>query len=57
MVLRNISKENILQALTEIGQSGVPSRREPTKFFLSYNNQFYPPKMPASKVVTVKEVL
>ncbi|MBA7606231.1 hypothetical protein ES703_13379 [subsurface metagenome] len=44
MVPKNINKEHILQALAEIDQAVIPPRREPTKYFLKYSNQFYPPK-------------
>lgn len=39
-----ISGENVLQALNEIDEKGVPEEREATDYWLKYENKTYPPK-------------
>jgi len=44
MVKREVSRQNILQALAEIDKSGVPKRRQATKYNLYHDGKSYPPK-------------
>jgi HNH endonuclease len=41
---KNINRENIIEAIKKIDREGVPERRESTRFNLSYNGNYYPPK-------------
>jgi MoxR-like ATPase len=49
MIPQNISYDNILQALTEIDKSDYPENREPTRYYLEYNEKRYPPKVVISR--------
>jgi len=44
MVKKEVTRQNILQALTEIDKSGVPKRRQAKKYNLHYDGKSYPPK-------------
>jgi MoxR-like ATPase len=44
LIPSNITKEHILKALEEINQKGVPNHRQSARFFLSFENSYYPPK-------------
>jgi hypothetical protein len=42
---KNISSSHVEQAIQEIDRSGIPDRRESTKYVLTYNDKNYPPKL------------
>jgi len=44
MIPKNITKDHIKKALKEIDKSGVPKRRESTRYSLEYEGKLYPPK-------------
>jgi hypothetical protein len=44
MISKNITRENILKAVSEIDKDGIPANRHSTKFHLFFNQKFYPPK-------------
>lgn len=59
MVNRQVTRQHILDALTNIDKNGVPANRRATKFNLYYNNRPYPPKYVlsiATKIATGKEL-
>ena len=41
---KNINKDHIIKAIQKIDREGVPERRESTRFNLSYEGKYYPPK-------------
>ena len=41
---KNINKEHIINAIQKIDREGVPEKRESTRFNLSYEGKYYPPK-------------
>lgn len=43
MIKKEVTRQNILQALTEIDKNGVPKRRQATKFNLFHEGKSYPP--------------
>lgn len=45
MIPANITREHILQAITDIIRNGVPPGRAATKFALEYEGRLYPPKL------------
>ena len=44
MIPKNIKRQNIIDALEEIDNKGIPEHRESTKYLLNYQNTYYPPK-------------
>ena len=44
MIPKNIKRQNIIDALEEIDDKGIPEHRESTKYLLNYQNTYYPPK-------------
>jgi Cdc6-like AAA superfamily ATPase len=45
MIPKNISKQNIIQAIEKINAEGIPNeKRLSTKYLLDYNGKTYPPK-------------
>jgi len=44
MIPKNITKSNVLQAISKIDREGVPDRRQSTKYLLYYRGCDYPPK-------------
>lgn len=44
MIPKNIKKEHIIRAIERIKKFGIPEGRNSKKFFLEYNNEYYPPK-------------
>ena len=59
MLNRQVTKENIIDALKFIDKNGVPRKRLSTKFNLYYNNKSYPPKYVlsiATKIASGKEL-
>src|SRR6266498_3054153 len=44
MIPNSISRENILQAIEEINDKGIPVNRQAEKYLLNYNDFLYPPK-------------
>jgi len=59
MINQDISKDRIIQAITEIDKNGIPTNRNSTKFNLVYKDKLYPPKYVlaiANKFVTGKEL-
>lgn len=59
MIDKNITKENVLKAISEIDINGIPSNRKSTKYHLIFNDKFYPPKYVlsiANKHVNGKEL-
>lgn len=60
MIPREITKENVLQALADIRSGHVPVERESTKFDLVHDGRTYPPKYVltiASKYATGSELM
>ena len=45
MIPRNITREHILQALSDIDLQGVPAKRSATKYSLEHCGHSYPPKL------------
>src|SRR3954451_9233135 len=41
---KNINKDHVIRAIQKIDSEGVPERRESTRFSLSYEGKYYPPK-------------
>jgi hypothetical protein len=41
---KNINKDHVIQAIHKIDREGIPDRRESTRFNLSYEGKYYPPK-------------
>jgi hypothetical protein len=41
---KNIIKDHVIRAIQKIDSKGVPERRESTRFSLSYEGKYYPPK-------------
>lgn len=41
---KNIHNEHVIEAIHKIDREGVPERRESTRFNLSYEGKYYPPK-------------
>ena len=41
---KNINKDHVIRAIQKIDREGVPERRESTRFNLSYEGKYYPPK-------------
>ena len=41
---KNIHNEHVIEAIHKIDSEGVPERRESTRFNLSYEGKYYPPK-------------
>lgn len=41
---KNINKEHVVEAIQKIDREGIPDRRESTRFNLSYEGKYYPPK-------------
>jgi hypothetical protein len=48
MIPQSITREHVLQAITDIRTGGVPKKREATKFNLVYESRLYPPKFTLS---------
>ena len=44
MIQKNITREHVLKAISEIDKDGIPSNRHSTKFHLFFNQKSYPPK-------------
>ena len=44
MIPENITRGHVLKAIEKIKKEGVPPQREPTKFWLKFNNELFPPK-------------
>jgi len=44
MIPKNINKEHILRAINQADETGIPKRRQSTRFLLTYNGKIYPPK-------------
>jgi hypothetical protein len=40
----NITREDILKAIEEIDQEGIPPKRGATKYDIKHGNNYYPPK-------------
>lgn len=47
--MNHITKENILQAISEINENGVTSGRHSSTYDLIYEGKPYPPKLVISK--------
>lgn len=59
MIPQNITDNDIRQALNEIDKSGYPETREPTGYYLKFNERRYPPKVVisiANKVANGQEL-
>ncbi len=59
MVKKEVTNQDILQALHEIDKSGVPKRRQAIKYNLYHDGKSYPPKYVlslATKYATGKEL-
>jgi hypothetical protein len=59
MLNKQVTKNNIIEALKEIDKNGVPKKRQATKFNLYYEGKSYPPKYVlsiATKIVSGKEL-
>ena len=41
---KNINKDHVIEAIKRIDDEGVPERRNSTRFSLSYEGKYYPPK-------------
>ncbi|MBT2736208.1 HNH endonuclease [Bacillus sp. ISL-7] len=41
---KNITKKHVIEAIKKVDSEGVPERRESTRFNLSYEGKYYPPK-------------
>jgi hypothetical protein len=44
MIPKNITRQHILAAITEVDRSGAPDRKASRKFTVDYNGRRYPPK-------------
>jgi len=41
---KNMNKDHVIEAIKRIDDEGVPERRSSTRFSLSYEGKYYPPK-------------
>jgi 5-methylcytosine-specific restriction protein B len=59
LIPQNIESKHIIQAIEEIKNSKIPTRRDSTRFYISYKGEYYPPKLVlsiANKLVNGKEL-
>ncbi len=42
--VKQLTREDILQAIQRIDEEGIPTNRDATKFYVAYNGKAYPPK-------------
>ncbi|MGG0847894.1 HNH endonuclease [Peribacillus simplex] len=49
---KNINNEHVIEAIHKIDSEGVPERRDSTRFKLSFEGKFYPPKY----VITIANI-
>ena len=60
MINRQVSRQNVIDALTFINENGVPPRRRATRYNLYHNKKTYPPKYVlsiATKIATGKALI